>query len=259
MSEFTREDLSAILVTMAADSSDWLASTVERVNQWLTRGDGVAVYVNEDLGSAGLGDRQIVSFGSSAAQIETTEPPITLPNIGGATNWQYQLEYTYRGDPLVIAIDNPRDLRQTAKRADIRDVIDLRWSAALDNYQPVPRRWASGYAQWYSTDDVTHAVVLWDTEQLRDASDSVYLIDDGDTVRPYYVSGHPANGESLWLNPFPTTVHGCSECLIEFTEREEGCDSCYSRKQRNGFRPITFETWSLGPRRAYHLKVKRYV
>lgn len=40
-----------------------------QVNGWLERGDGVAVYQNEDLGHYALGRRLFVSFGSAAAQI----------------------------------------------------------------------------------------------------------------------------------------------------------------------------------------------
>lgn len=40
------------------------------INRWLERGDGVAVYQNEDLGHPELGKRQFVSFGSRNAQLE---------------------------------------------------------------------------------------------------------------------------------------------------------------------------------------------
>lgn len=52
--------------------------------RWFKRGDGAAVYRNLDLCSAGLGRVKIVSFGSPAAQLETDEPPVTLPDIGNA-------------------------------------------------------------------------------------------------------------------------------------------------------------------------------
>jgi len=252
----TSDEMVVILREDAGDHFSFLTSTRDRVNEWLARGDGIAVYQNEDLGSRNVGARRFVSFGSHDAMIETDDPTRQMPGARGEITWRYQLEATYRGAPLVFVVDNPRDLRQTSKRSDLRDVVDLWWSATLDNHEPA-RSWGSGYAQEYSTDHGTRSIVLWDSEELRDADKCVFLIDDGDTVRPYYVSGHPADNESLWLKPFPTTIHACDECGIEFTEREEACDSCYSRKQRNGFRPIEFGTWSLGPRRAYHLKVRR--
>lgn len=70
------------------------------VARWLARGDGVAVYRNEDFGSPELGHRQFVSYGSAAAQLEVAEPPTRLPDIGHAINYRYQLVGTYKGDPL---------------------------------------------------------------------------------------------------------------------------------------------------------------
>lgn len=70
--------------------------TLETVNRWLARGDGIAVYENQDMGHPELGHRQFLSYGSSDAQLETNEPPIRLPDIGGAINWRYQLIGVYR-------------------------------------------------------------------------------------------------------------------------------------------------------------------
>lgn len=70
------------------------------------RGDGVAVYENHDLGHPEVGERQYVTYGSTAAQLETrrgTYPssqshqygddiiPLQLPDIGGRINWRYRL------------------------------------------------------------------------------------------------------------------------------------------------------------------------
>ena len=67
----------------------------ETVLRWLERGDGVAVYENHDLGHSNAGHRKFVSFGSSAAQLETDDPPRRLPDIG-EINWRYQLISTCR-------------------------------------------------------------------------------------------------------------------------------------------------------------------
>lgn len=74
--------------------------TIDQVNVWLARGDGIAVYQNVALDSATLGDNQFVSFGSPAAQLEVDEPPTQLPDMGNAINWRFQLQGTYRGEPL---------------------------------------------------------------------------------------------------------------------------------------------------------------
>jgi hypothetical protein len=87
---FTREEITALLDP----------THVATVNRWLTRGDGVAVYRNEDLGSRNVGHCQFVSFGSPAAQLETDTPPQRLPDIGSSINWRYQLAGIYRGGAL---------------------------------------------------------------------------------------------------------------------------------------------------------------
>lgn len=66
------------------------------VERWLGRGDGIAVYENQELGHPELGHKQFVSYGSSAAQLETDEPPTILPDIGGRINWRYCLVATCR-------------------------------------------------------------------------------------------------------------------------------------------------------------------
>lgn len=74
-----------------------------KVNVWLRRGDGIAVYENQALDSAQYGHRQYVSFGSPAAQLEVlnaSELPVRLPDIGSAINWKYQLVGWYRGPEL---------------------------------------------------------------------------------------------------------------------------------------------------------------
>jgi len=66
------------------------------VQGWLDRGDGVAVYCNQNLGSPAAGHRQFMSFGSPAAQFEASEPPRRLPDSLRQINWAYQLEGTVR-------------------------------------------------------------------------------------------------------------------------------------------------------------------
>ena len=77
-----------------------LMQAVDRVNVWLARGDGVAVYQNQDMGHPALGETRLVSYGSPTAQLETDDPPVRLPDIGYAINWRYQLVGVYRGSVL---------------------------------------------------------------------------------------------------------------------------------------------------------------
>lgn len=83
------------------EAAEWLSATLRRMNGWIGRGDGIAVYTNEDLGHSQLGDKRFVSFGSPAAQLETDTPPAVLPDgIGGGINWRYTLTGTYREGEL---------------------------------------------------------------------------------------------------------------------------------------------------------------
>lgn len=107
MKEFTAEEIVATLREWgsgdgAFDASGWLSQTVELMNRWIQRGDGIAIYENQDLGHRELGDKRFVSFGSAAAQLETDTPPKQLPDTRTSINWRYVLIGTYKGDPLGI-------------------------------------------------------------------------------------------------------------------------------------------------------------
>lgn len=80
------------------------AEVVRKVKTWTDRGDGAAVYRNEDFGSHGLGSLKIVSYGSPAAQLEVEVPPTTLPDIGGAINWRYLLVGVFGGPAAVVVL-----------------------------------------------------------------------------------------------------------------------------------------------------------
>lgn len=72
--------------------------------RWLTRGDGIAVYENVDLGHPELGHRQWISYGSPEAQLEGNTAPALLPDIGNRINWRYALEGVYRPAESVVAL-----------------------------------------------------------------------------------------------------------------------------------------------------------
>lgn len=82
---------------IGASYGDDAAEVLITVGRWLARGDGAAVYRNQDMGNRDLGQVTVASYGSPAAQLETAEPPATLPDIGGVIGWRYQLEATYSG------------------------------------------------------------------------------------------------------------------------------------------------------------------
>ncbi len=117
----------------------------------------------------------------------------------------------------------------------------LRWSARLDNYN-TPRDYAMGTGLVYAADeDGTRAetITLLGVDELRENNKAVYLLDDGKTVTVWYVAGwssDPAD-RSLYLQQFPTNPDG--------------------RTRPDNGRVIDYNTWQLGPRRSYHLKITR--
>lgn len=104
--DFTKDDIISFLAIQWVDhpeADEMLAGNIRAINGWLERGDGVAVYENQDLGHYDLGHKVFLSFGSSAAQIEHEPPlpsgcPINLPH--GMMHWRYVLVGTYRGESL---------------------------------------------------------------------------------------------------------------------------------------------------------------
>lgn len=91
---------------------EWIRAVRDLGVRAFSRGDGLAIYVNNDLGHPDIGQWQIMSFGSEDSQLETRQVdtttkreylrgtyiygndllPMTLPDIGGRINWRYQLE-----------------------------------------------------------------------------------------------------------------------------------------------------------------------
>lgn len=90
----------ALRQTLDGYADDEINDAIDRINLWLARGDGVAVYENMDLGHRELGQRQFVSFGSAAAQIESYAPPEKLPDIGNRINYRYYLVGVFQGPSL---------------------------------------------------------------------------------------------------------------------------------------------------------------
>lgn len=90
------------------DDASWVNSVLALGERAHGRGDGVAIYVNQDLGHPDIGQWQVVSYGGSEAQLEThdrTYPDgvqtfthgddvltLVLPDIGGRINYRYWLE-----------------------------------------------------------------------------------------------------------------------------------------------------------------------
>lgn len=108
----------------------------------------------------------------------------------------------------------------------------------LDSHEPTRNQAAGELEEWRHRDGrVVRS--LTDGQQLKDAHRAVYLMDDGRTVAPWYVAGW-SKENTITLTPFPVNVN------------EDGTP----RLRADRPEPVDYSTWALGPRRAYHLKVR---
>jgi hypothetical protein len=115
------------------------------------------------------------------------------------------------------------------------------YSAAflLDNHEP-SRDWLTLPAYAYTSHDGTSAFIIDGARALRDYTNAIYLMDDGATVRPFHVAAwHPEQSHVI-IYPFPVNVN------------DDG-----SPRLRTDGRPVSFDSWQLGPRHAYHVKLRK--
>jgi hypothetical protein len=105
------------------------------------------------------------------------------------------------------------------------------FTAAADNYEPVPRNYLRGTLETFHRSAHKSDVLLIDNPP-NDAHKAIYVLDFGAGVKVRYVAGW--NGEKFFLQPFPLSV---------------------GTRPDNG-RPVDMSGWMLGPRRAFHLKLK---
>lgn len=131
-----------------------------------------------------------------------------------------------------------------------RNPVRLRAAVALDNYEPVPRRVAWVRLTRYDAIDPDEFCYRLEDGllELRDPTNCNYLLDDGRKVAAYYVAGwsydHNHGGDSdnidgILLHPMPTNYHPSGMPKMRADRDEQ----------------VSFDTWMLGPRRTYHLKV----
>lgn len=141
---FSREDLAGLLEGQGYDYPE-REQALRLIDRWVERGDGCAVYRNEEIGSLNLGDLKFVSFGGPSAQLETdgeTQPPIRLPDIGSEINWRYVLYGTYRpgqtgNGPTEAKVQQVMDQIRASQNATITDITknhpsNSDWSPIVD-------------------------------------------------------------------------------------------------------------------------------
>lgn len=120
--------------------------------------------------------------------------------------------------------------------------VHFRWSAALDNHEPT-RNYAHGDMWTYPLrSDDGLGIVLDGSSQMKDRTKMTIVMDDGETVRPYYVASWNANSadDYVILHPFPTNYN------------EDG-----TPKVRPDGRMVDMSGWAIGPSKLYHLKVSK--
>lgn len=257
--QFTAEELSAYI----ARQYGWQApAAVMKANTWLARGDGVAVYENEDMGSQGVGECKLVSYGSTTAQLETPEPPVRLPDIGGTINWRYQLHGTYEGPvmpmpELVPADDGTPD----ATPLDVPAAQNPRivgYRVSLDNKEGKGHREEWGTLKEYDAPDggVRYLRPVLCSDILPGP---IFIIDDGKTALPYYSGGHQPGMLRTDIDLSLKQTHQDRtawerlpfEILTPFPVNPDG------RMRPDGRGVIDYSDWLLGPKKCYHLKIQR--
>lgn len=114
---------------------------------------------------------------------------------------------------------------------------------ALDNYEPTPRSWERVECYSYDLGDDDPRGSGWVIDGatlLRDATKAIYLMDDGHTVQPFYVAAWHPDGSHVILHPFPTNWNADGTPHMRADRDEQ----------------VSFDNWQLGPRRAYHVKLR---
>lgn len=134
-------------------------------------------------------------------------------------------------------VETTREFMNTWDAANIASREIRRWNCLLDNRERSDDfGFGFGIAYTYANtgDD---GFMLWPDVRMKQPVKAVYIMDFGDRVLPYYVTGWQTAEDGLidrvFLGAFP--VNG-------------------KIRPDNG-RPADYSNWKLGPRKAYHLKV----
>lgn len=125
-----------------------------------------------------------------------------------------------------------------ARLSETAPTRTFHYAVALDNHTPT-RQFGSGTGSLYLPDTAwngqSETIILHDVENFRDFERSNFIIDDGKSVRVFYLAGWNPIGTMLYLQPFPTNPNGAT-------------------RPDNG-RVIDYSSWALGPRKTFHLKI----
>lgn len=111
---------------------------------------------------------------------------------------------------------------------------------ALTNHDPWHRQYRETVVDCYAAPD-HQGRPIWVVYHHGDLShEAVFIMDDGRDVIPWYVAGWHDEHEDIILHRFPRNFDDNGEPI---------------RRANDGY-PVNFDTWQLGPRRAYHVKLR---
>ena len=116
----------------------------------------------------------------------------------------------------------------------------LRAWCHTDNYEPPRETVALDVYRFTGHSGRTEYLLDSAMDILRGADAAGYLLDDGRTVTPLYVAGWHPDRRYVLAHTFPANFDADGNPLVRADDR----------------RPVNFDTWALGPRRYYHLKVR---
>jgi hypothetical protein len=131
--------------------------------------------------------------------------------------------------------------RDANESAQALDGTVMWWTTDLDNHEPA-RQSTAGYGVQYIHKVNGHQGFKFWPEDIKDPLNAVYVLDNGETAIPYYVTGWNSDSETagvthVFLQPFPTNPGG-------------------KEKRADDGRPVDYRNWMLGPRKCYHLKIR---
>ena len=112
---------------------------------------------------------------------------------------------------------------------------------ALDNYEPTRSfERIECYRYDLGDDPRGSGYVLDGAFDLRNATEAVYLMDDGHTVAAHYVAGYHHEHRYIILHAFPTNWNADGTPVMRADRDVQ----------------VSYDNWQLGPRRAYHVKLR---
>lgn len=124
-----------------------------------------------------------------------------------------------------------------ARLSETAPTRTFRYSVALDNYSPT-RDFGAGTGDLYAPDTAwngqSETIILHNVDNFGDFERTNFIVDDGESVRAFYLSGWNQPGTMIYLSPFPTNTGAI--------------------RPDNG-RPVDYSQWALGPRKTFHLKI----